>query len=68
MAAVLIWPFKMVWNLLAFILNLTGRFVAILIGLVLVLIGVAISVTIVGAILGIPMIVFGGALILRGLF
>lgn len=68
MVGILLWPFKLVWNLLAAILNLTGRLVAILIGLMLVLVGVSLSATIIGAIIGIPMIVFGAALILRGLF
>ena len=68
MADILLWPFKVIWSLVAFVLNLTGRFVALVIGLVLALVGVALSATIVGAIVGIPMIIFGGALVLRGLF
>lgn len=44
MVGVLVWPFKMLWNL------------------------VALSATVIGAIIGIPLVVFGGALILRGLF
>lgn len=68
MANILLWPFKLIWHLLAAILNLTGRLVAILIGLMLVLVGVSLSATILGAIVGIAMIVFGAALILRGLF
>ena len=68
MADILIWPFKVVWSLVALVLNLTGRFLALMIGLLLALVGVALSATIIGAILGIPMIIFGGALVLRGLF
>ncbi len=68
MAAVIIWPFRLLWNLVIWVINLTGRFVAILIGLVLLLLGVALSATVIGAIIGIPMAVFGGALLLRGLF
>ncbi|MBZ0299300.1 MAG: hypothetical protein K8J31_06160 [Anaerolineae bacterium] len=68
MAAVLLWPFKVVWNLVALVLNLTGRLVAILIGLLLVLVGVALTATLVGALIGVPLVVFGAALVLRGLF
>jgi hypothetical protein len=64
----LLWPFVALWNLIATIVSLTGRLVAITLGLVLMLIGVLISITIIGAVVGIPLFVFGGLLVVRGLW
>jgi hypothetical protein len=64
----ILWPFVAFWKLLAGIIGLTGRLVAATIGLVLMIVGIIVSLTIVGAIVGIPLIVFGFLLILRGLF
>lgn len=64
----LLWPFVALWRLLTLILEMTGRFVAILLGFVLILVGVLISLTVVGAIVGVPLALFGLMLLLRGLF
>jgi hypothetical protein len=50
------------------ILGLTGRFVAMVLGLVLMLVGFLISLTIVGAIVGVPLFIVGFMLVLRGIF
>lgn len=63
-----LWPFVFVWRLLATIVELTGRFVAMLIGIVFIVVGVIVSFTIVGAIVGIPLALIGLLLFLRGLF
>lgn len=62
------WPFRALWHLLAMIVRLTGRLVAVVLGAVLMLLGVLVSLTIVGAIIGIPLAVIGLLIILRGLF
>ena len=64
----LLWPFYAVWRLLTFILKLVGRFLAAILGLALMAIGVTISVTLVGAPVGIPIAVFGFLLLIRALF
>ncbi len=64
----LLWPFWALWRLVTAIIELTGRFVAIIIGVVLMIVGFLISLTIVGAIVGIPLGLFGFLLVLRGLF
>jgi hypothetical protein len=64
----LLWPFVALWKLVAGIVALTGRLVAVILGLVLMIVGVIVSLTIIGAIVGIPLIIFGFLLILRGLF
>jgi hypothetical protein len=51
-----------------FILEITGRFVAILLGIVLIAVGVLVSLTVVGAVVGVPLALFGLLLIFRGLF
>ena len=62
------WPFVALWKLLATIVEMTGRFVAIVLGLVFMLVGALISLTIVGAIIGIPLFIVGLLLTLRGIF
>lgn len=63
-----LWPFAAIWRLLAVIVEMTGRFAAMLIGLVLIVVGVVVSLTIIGAIVGIPLALIGLLLFLRGLF
>ena len=63
-----LWPFVALWRLVTLILELTGRFVAILLGIVLIAAGVLVSLTVVGAVVGVPLALFGLLLIFRGLF
>jgi len=64
----LLWPFWAIGQLLLFIINLTGRLVAGVLGLVLMIVGVVVSLTVVGAIIGIPLAIFGFMLMIRSLF
>jgi hypothetical protein len=48
--------------------ELTGRFVAMVLGLVFIVVGVIVSLTLIGAIIGIPMAVIGLLLFLKGIF
>ncbi|MBN2148061.1 MAG: hypothetical protein JW726_11760 [Anaerolineales bacterium] len=64
----LLWPFALIWNLVAYILMLTGRFTAVILGLVLIVAGVILSATVVGACLGIPLALIGLLLAVRGLW
>jgi len=63
-----LWPFTALWQLLATIVGLTGRFVAMVLGLVFIIVGVIVSLTVVGAIVGIPMAIVGLLLFLKGIF
>ena len=63
-----LWPFVALWRLVTGILVLTGRLVAVILGLVFVLIGALLGATVVGAIVGVPLILFGGLMVVRGLF
>ena len=63
-----LWPFVALWRLLAMIVEMTGRFVAMVLGIVFIVVGVIVSLTIVGAIIGIPMAIIGLLLLLKGIF
>lgn len=63
-----LWPFAALWKLLALIVELTGRFVAMVLGIVLIVIGVIVSLTIIGAVIGVPLAIIGLLLFLRGIF
>ena len=63
-----LWPFAAVWRLLATIVGMTGRFVAMVLGLVFIVVGVIVSLTVIGAIVGIPMALIGLLLFLKGIF
>jgi hypothetical protein len=63
-----LWPFAALWKLISTIVEMTGRLVALILGLVFILVGVIVSLTIVGAIVGIPLAIVGVLLFLRGIF
>ncbi|MFN8384268.1 MAG: hypothetical protein U0V02_20190 [Anaerolineales bacterium] len=63
-----LWPFAAIWKLLSVIVEMTGRFVAMVLGLVLILVGVLVNLTIIGAIVGVPLAIIGLLLLLRGIF
>lgn len=64
----IMWPFEALWWMVTTILELTGRLIAVVLGAILMLVGGLISATLVGAILGIPLLFFGVLLVLRGMF
>jgi hypothetical protein len=63
-----LWPFAALWKLLAVIVELTGRFVAMVLGIVFIVVGIIVSLTIIGALVGIPLAIVGLLLLLRGIF
>jgi len=63
-----LWPFYALWRLLTFILNATGRLVLVVLGIALMVVGWVITLTVVGAPLGIPLAILGFLLLLRALF
>jgi hypothetical protein len=64
----ILWPFWALWKLISGIVEFTGRVVAVILGLVFMIVGVIISLTIVGAIVGVPLAILGFMLTMRGLF
>lgn len=63
-----LWPFVALWRLVAGIVGLTGRLVAVILGFVLLIVGGLLSVTVIGAIVGIPMLIVGFLLVIKGIF
>ena len=62
------WPFWAIGQLVKAILKLTGRFLGVIIGFVFVIVGIVLSLTVVGAVIGIPLAGLGLLLVIRGLF
>jgi membrane protein YqaA with SNARE-associated domain len=65
---ILLWPFYAIWRLLTFILNVIGRVLCALLGIALMIAGVAIALSIVGAPVGIPLAALGFLLLVRAIF
>lgn len=65
---VLLWPFYAIWRLLTFILKAIGRLLCAVLGLALLVAGAAITMSVVGAPLGIPLAILGFLLLVRAIF
>jgi hypothetical protein len=65
---VILLPFVGVWRLVELILKMTGRLVAAILGLVLMIVGGVLCATVIGAIAGIPLCIFGFTMMIRGFF
>ena len=68
MGRVLAFPFVLVWDVVRLVLNLVGRAVGVMLGFLLVVVGIALSLTGIGAIIGVPLLMLGAGLMLKGLF
>ena len=64
----LLYPFWLIWRLVIWIIEATGRLIGAVLGLVLMIVGVVVSLTVIGAIIGIPLVIFGFMLLVRSLF
>ena len=64
----LLWPFYAIWRVLTLVLNITGRIICAVLGIALMMAGVAIALSVVGAPVGIPLAAFGFLLLVRALF
>ena len=64
----LLWPFYAIWRLLTFILELVGRVLCAVLGIALIIVGVAVTMTILAAPVGIAIALFGFLLLVRALF
>ncbi len=64
----ILWPFRVIFNLVEWILRLTGRLVASIIGLAIMIAGFVLTLTLIAAPVGLPMVLFGFVLIIRGVF
>lgn len=63
-----LWPFMLVWDLLALVLRLIGRVLAGILGLALMIFGITLITTVSGAPIGVPFAVLGFLLMIRSIF
>jgi len=63
-----LWPFVALWDLITAIVKLTGRLIAILLGTVLMIAGAILTALVVTAPIGIPLVVLGLLLVVKGFF
>ena len=64
----LLWPFYAIWRLVTFILVAIGRLLCALLGLALMIAGIAVTMSVIGAPLGIPLAALGFLLVVRAIF
>ena len=67
LVSVLLWPIVAILRLIEGIVVLGGRFLVMVLGMVFIFAGILISLTIVGAIVGIPLALIGLLMVFRGL-
>ena len=65
---ILLWPFYAIWRLLTFVLNVAGRLICSVVGLGIMIAGVVMTMSVVGAPIGIPLASLGFLLLIRALF
>ena len=65
---ILLWPFYAIWRLLTFVLTVAGRLICSVVGIAIMIAGVLITMSVVGAPLGIPLASLGFLLLIRALF
>lgn len=65
---ILLWPFYALWRLLTFILKAIGRLLCAVLGLAIMIAGAAITMSVVGAPVGIPLAILGFLLLVRAIF
>ena len=65
---ILLWPFYAVWRLLTFVMSAVGRLLCAALGLGIMVAGVVLTMTVVGAPVGIPLASVGFLLLIRALF
>lgn len=68
MLRLLTWPFRMAADLIGLILSLAGSILGLAIGFVICALGVFLCLTGIGMIIGIPLAIFGGGLMLKSIF
>ena len=68
MLKVLFWPFTAFWKLVGSIMNLTGRLITVILGFTFLITGIVLRLSIIGAHIGIPLVILGFTMIIRGFF
>ena len=64
----ILWPLAVLWDAMAFMLTILGRLLTAITGFLLMAVGVLITLTVVGAPLGVPLACLGFLLLIRSIF
>jgi len=64
----IVWPFYAIGWLLTSVVSAAGRLICGILGLVLMVLGTLLSLTIVGAVVGVPLVLLGFLFVIRALF
>ena len=65
---ILLWPFYAIWRLLTLVVELIGRLLCGVLGVGIMIAGVTITLSIIGAPVGIPLASIGFLLLVRSIF
>lgn len=65
---VIFWPVVAVWKIITKLVELTGILIALLVGFIFMVVGVTLSMTVVGAVIGIPLLFIGVMITLRAIY
>lgn len=63
-----LWPFTLLWDFVTGVLAIVGRILCAALGLVLMAVGILVTMTVVGAWVGIPLTSLGLLLLVRAVF
>lgn len=62
------WPFLAIWKIITWVANAIGILLTLLIGAVCMFLGFWLTMTVIGAVVGIPLFIMGLLLFVRGLW
>lgn len=65
---ILLWPVVLLWRLVSMVVQLTGILLALAIGFIFMVVGVTLSMTVIGAVIGIPLLFLGVMITLRAIY
>lgn len=65
---VVLWPIVLVWKLITGLVELTGILIALLVGFAFMMIGVALCLTVIGSVIGVPLLFLGILITLRAIY
>ena len=65
---ILLWPFQLIWVFISFLFGLMVAVISIVAAIVTIVLGVILTITLLGSFMGIPLIILGALLLLKTFF
>lgn len=65
---ILLFPFFAIWTFIGILFKLLGKLMSAIVGTVILIVGLILTFTLIGAIVGIPLSILGFLLIIRAFF